>query len=126
MMTREESKNQTMPSAHQIPLLSDNPPLRRAKTAKKARSSSGATRAAKITSSDPDYDPDSLDLFQEVFATLNPQSEQTPFIEQQVRQLADAYTAQIVRQLSQILVTDLTEIVDLLNPTPSPPKEPDL
>jgi hypothetical protein len=61
-----------------------------------------------------------------VFAALTSEHEPPPFTEVQARELAKAYTAQFLSQIRQTIVTDLTEIVDLLDPEPLPPKEPDL
>ena len=125
-MTHEKPKDKAMPGAHQIPLLSDNPTLRRPKIHKPARAPAKPSKATKIASHDPAYDPDSLDLFQDVFAALTSESEAPPFTEAQARELAKAYTAQFLGQIRQTIVADLTEIVDFLDPKPQPPKEPDL
>jgi hypothetical protein len=125
-MTHEKPKEKATPGAHQIPLLSDNAPLRRPKIHKPARAPAKSSNATRIASRDPAYDPDSLDLFQDVFAALTSEHEPPPFTEVQARELAKAYTAQFLSQIRQTIVTDLTEIVDLLDPEPLPPKEPDL
>ena len=119
-------KNQPAPSVHQIPLLNDLMPSPRAKITRKKGPSPSIANQTKITSRDPDYDPDSLDLFQEVFATLITQPEQTTLIEAEVKRLASEYRDQFVSQLSKNLVNDLTEIVDLLDERISAPKDRDL
>ena len=73
-MTHEQPKDKAMPGAHQIPLLSDNAPLRRPKIHKPARAPAKSSNATRIASRDPAYDPDSLDLFQDVFAALTSES----------------------------------------------------
>ena len=125
-MTHKQSKDRAMPSAHQIPLLSDNAPLRRPKTNKPARAPAKPANATKMASRDPAYDPDSLDLFQDVFAALTSESEPSSFTEAQARHLASEYADQVLNQIRRTIVTDLTEIVDLLDPMPSSSKEPDL
>ncbi|MDA8913272.1 hypothetical protein N9I66_10200 [Pseudomonadales bacterium] len=125
-MTHKQSNDRATPGAHQIPLLSDSAPLRRPKTSKPARAPAKSANATKIASRDPAYDPDSLDLFQDVFAALTSASIPTPFTEAQARQLASEYTDQVLNQIRRTIVTDLTEIIDLLDPKPQPSKEPDL
>jgi hypothetical protein len=125
-MTHEQSKDKPTPGAHQIPLISGSAPLRQSKTSKPARAHSKSAHATQTASRDPAYDPDSLDLFQDVFAALTSESSPPPFTEAQARQLASEYTDQFLNQIRRTIVTDLTEIIDLLNPKPQPPKEPDL
>ena len=117
-MTHKQSKDRATPGAHQIPLLSDSATLRRPKSSKPARAPAKSANATKIASRDPAYDPDSLDLFQDVFAALTSASIPTPFTEAQARQLASEYTDQVLNQIRRTIVTDLTEIIDLLDPKP--------
>ena len=125
-MTHKRYKNPAKPGAQQIPLLSGHAPLRQSKTNKPARAPATHIKSAKIASRDPAYDPDSLDLFQDVFAALTSESKAQPLTEVQARQLASEYTDQFLDQIRRTIVTDLTDIIALLDPQPQGPKDPDL
>ncbi len=125
-MTQEKAKDQAPAGTHQIPLLGGSAPARQSKGIKPARSRTKPSSATKIASQDPDYDPDSLDLFQEAFAALSSESDPPSFTDAQGLPPERDHSDQFMREIRQTIVTDLTEIVDLLNPNPQQPKEPDL
>ena len=125
-MTHKRYKDPAKPGAQQIPLLSGHAPLRQSKTNKPARAPATPIKSAKIASRDPAYDPDSLDLFQDVFAALTSEAKAQPLTEVQARQLASEYTDQFLNQIRRTIVTDLTDIIALLDPQPQGPKDPDL
>lgn len=68
-----------------------------------------------ISSEDPDYDPDTLDLFSDVYNTIQIDEQDGEAIENTINQLVDQYARSVVCKLNEDLIGQLEDLSALLS-----------
>lgn len=69
----------------------------------------------KMSSEDPDYDPDTLDLFSDVYNTIQIDQQDGEAIENTINQLVDQYARSVVCKLNEDLIGQLEDLSALLS-----------
>jgi len=69
----------------------------------------------KISCEDPDYDPDTLDLFSDVYNTIQIDQQDGEAIENTISQLVDQYARSVVCKLNEDLIGQLEDLSALLS-----------
>jgi len=69
----------------------------------------------KMSSEDPDYDPDTLDLFSDVYNTIQIDQQDGEAIENTISQLVDQYARSVVCKLNEDLIGQLEDLSALLS-----------
>ena len=64
---------------------------------------------------DPDYDPDTLDLFSDVYNTIQIDQQDGEAIENTINQLVDQYARSVVCKLNEDLIGQLEDLSALLS-----------
>jgi hypothetical protein len=131
---REENPQDNTASneSEQIPLLKDvvdllvqhrgenqttsRPGKRKDKQAENARKQS----LSKSSFEDPDYDPDTLDLFSDVYNTIQTDQQDGKDLENRINQLVDQYAKTVVCKLNADLVGQLEDLSALLSDKDTP------
>ncbi len=70
---------------------------------------------SKISSEDPDYDPDTLDLFSDIYNTIQIDQQDGEAIENTICQLVDQYARSVVCKLNEDLIGQLEDLSVLLS-----------
>tara|TARA_B100001146_G_C16098500_1_gene398300 strand:- start:512 stop:958 length:447 start_codon:yes stop_codon:yes gene_type:complete len=70
---------------------------------------------SKISSEDPDYDPDTLDLFSDIYNTIQIDQQDGEAIESMISQLVDQYARSVVCKLNEDLIGQLEDLSVLLS-----------